>query len=37
MFVKSKVESLLPTLTEIFAGLACYDFLSLVKENSVIF
>ena len=33
MFVKSKVEPLLPTLTEICAGLACYGFLNLVKEN----
>ena len=37
MFVKSKVEPLLPTLTEICAGLACYGFLNLVKENSAIF
>ena len=37
MFVKSKVKPLLPTLTEICDGLACYGFLSLVKENSAIF
>ena len=36
MFVKSKVEPLLPTLTEIYAGLACYGFLNLVKVNSSI-
>ena len=37
MFVKSKVEPLLPTLTELCAGLACCSFLNLVKENSAIF
>ena len=37
MFVKSKDEPLLPTLTEICAGLACYGSLNLVKENSAIF
>ena len=37
MFVKSKVEPLLPTLNKICAGLACYGFSNLVKENSAIF
>ena len=31
MFVKSKAEPLLPTLTKTCAGLACYGFLNLVK------
>ena len=37
MLVKSKVEPLLPKLTQIYAGLACYGFLNLVKENNSIF
>ena len=35
--MKSKVEPLFPTLTEICAGLSRYGFLNLVKENSAIF
>ena len=37
MLVKSKVEPVLPTLTEIWVGLAFYDFLNLIKDNSAIF
>ena len=38
IFVKPKAEPLLQTLTEIIcAGLACYGFLNLFKENSAIF
>ena len=37
MLVKSKVEPLLLKLTQIYAGLACYGFLNLVKENNSIF
>ena len=37
MLVKSKLESLLPTLTEICEGLRCYNFLDQIKENSEIF
>ena len=37
ILVKSKLEPLLPTLTEICDSLRCYNFLDQIKENSEIY